>query len=113
MVCLRVQEKCRATKELITDLELMANADYFVGSSTSGVPGVVATLRLVMYKKSQVRAHASLASPGLQSPSIPTSLFWSMALPSSKSWILLDPVDFPGPCGTVVLCLRYRFNARP
>ncbi|CAL8463226.1 g2760 [Coccomyxa elongata] len=51
---LPAQEKCRATKELITDLELMANADYFVGSSTSGVPGIVATLRLVMYKKSQI-----------------------------------------------------------
>ncbi|EIE21321.1 hypothetical protein COCSUDRAFT_56544 [Coccomyxa subellipsoidea C-169] len=49
-----IQEKCRATKELIADLELMANADYFVGSSTSGVPGVVAAMRLVLYKKSQV-----------------------------------------------------------
>ncbi len=49
-----MQEKCRATKELIADLELMANADYFVGSSTSGVPGVVAAMRLVLYKKSQV-----------------------------------------------------------
>ena len=32
----------------------MANADYFVGSSTSGLPGIVATMRLVLYHKSQV-----------------------------------------------------------
>lgn len=49
-----MQEKCRATKALITDLELMANADYFVGSSTSGLPGIVATMRLLLYNKSQI-----------------------------------------------------------
>ena len=50
----RMQEKCRATKALITDLELMANAEYFVGSSTSGLPGIVATMRLLLYNKSQI-----------------------------------------------------------
>lgn len=33
---------------------MMAHADYFVGSSTSGIPHVVATLRMTVYLKSQV-----------------------------------------------------------
>jgi hypothetical protein len=49
------QERCLATKELIKDLELMANADFVVGSSTSGIPGLVATLRMILYNKQQVR----------------------------------------------------------
>lgn len=49
-----LQEKCRASKELIKDLEMMANTDFFIGSSNSGVPAVVATLRSVLYSKSQV-----------------------------------------------------------
>lgn len=36
------------------DLELMAHADYFVGSSTSGIPSVIATLRMSVYDKPQV-----------------------------------------------------------
>ncbi len=34
---------------------MMAHADYFVGSSTSGIPHIIATLRMTVYTKSQVR----------------------------------------------------------
>lgn len=98
-MCLRAQEKCRATKELITDLELMANADYFVGSSTSGVPGIVATLRLVVYKKSQVRLHICLDASNPLTPSIPDSIFWNVAL-----------VLFSAPASYWNLCSRCPIN---
>ncbi|BDA51058.1 hypothetical protein COCOBI_17-2780 [Coccomyxa sp. Obi] len=48
------EDKCDATKKLITDLELMAAADYFVGSGTSILPTIVGTLRQVLYRKPQV-----------------------------------------------------------
>ncbi|CAL8469684.1 g9225 [Coccomyxa elongata] len=51
---LPLHERCRETKQLIKDLEMMANADYFVGSSTSGIPTIIFTLRLSVYMKSQV-----------------------------------------------------------
>ena len=33
---------------------MMAHADYFVGSSTSGIPIIIATLRMTVYMKPQV-----------------------------------------------------------
>ncbi|BDA49890.1 hypothetical protein COCOBI_15-0180 [Coccomyxa sp. Obi] len=51
---LALDERCRETKQLIKDLEMMAHADYFVGSSTSGIPNIIATLRMTVYMKSQV-----------------------------------------------------------
>ncbi|BDA44737.1 hypothetical protein COCOBI_06-2150 [Coccomyxa sp. Obi] len=51
---LPLQERCKETIQLIKDLEMMAHADYFVGSSTSGIPHIIATLRMTVYLKSQV-----------------------------------------------------------
>ncbi len=38
-----MQERCKATKALIKDIELMASADYYIGSLTSGLAQVVHT----------------------------------------------------------------------
>ncbi|CAL8469526.1 g9067 [Coccomyxa elongata] len=51
---LPLQERCKETIQLIKDLEMMAHADYFVGSSTSGIPHIIAALRMTVYLKSQV-----------------------------------------------------------
>jgi 3-hydroxyacyl-CoA dehydrogenase len=51
---MQMQERCQATKDVIRDLELMAQADYFIGSSTSGIPPFVAALRIALYQKAQV-----------------------------------------------------------
>ena len=65
------QDRCRETRQLIKDMEVMAHADYFVGSSTSGIPTIIATLRMTVYLKSQVsktciilgsREHSSLGN---------------------------------------------------
>ena len=41
------------------DLELMAHADIFVGSSTSGIPSIIYALRMSVYEKSLVGGIAS------------------------------------------------------
>ena len=53
-ILLCLQERCKETIQFIKDLEMMAHADYFVGSSTSGIPHIIATLRMTVYLKSQV-----------------------------------------------------------
>ncbi len=40
---------------------MMAHADYFVGSSNSGIPNIIATLRMTVYMKSQVIISLSLS----------------------------------------------------
>lgn len=44
-------ERCAATQRLIVDIELMAQADYFVGSETSGMYHLASRLRKVIYNK--------------------------------------------------------------
>ena len=45
------QDRCKGTKDLIKDIEIMAHADYFVGSMTSGLATLIDTLRLTLYDK--------------------------------------------------------------
>ncbi|KAK9831481.1 hypothetical protein WJX81_000382 [Elliptochloris bilobata] len=42
---------CLATRSLILQLEAMGRADYFVGTTTSAIPGIVQTLRTALYGK--------------------------------------------------------------
>jgi hypothetical protein len=43
--------RCRATLQLLLDIEVMAHADYFIGSWTSGLPGLIDMLRWTIYNK--------------------------------------------------------------
>ena len=53
------------SKEFLTEMSIMAHADYFVGSSTSGIPTIIATLRMHLYKKSAISfADVSYSSLG-------------------------------------------------
>ena len=55
------QQRCAATQRLIVDLEIMAQADYFVGSRTSGLFGIVSRMRRLLYNKSAESSIAVIA----------------------------------------------------
>ncbi|KAK9827988.1 hypothetical protein WJX81_005593 [Elliptochloris bilobata] len=48
---LPLEDRCSATLHLLTDLELLAHTDYFVGSFTSGIAALVEKMRYVLYDK--------------------------------------------------------------
>ncbi len=43
--------RCRATLQLLVDIEVLAHTDFFVGSWTSGLPGLIDMLRWNLYNK--------------------------------------------------------------
>ncbi|KAK9823276.1 hypothetical protein WJX72_001530 [[Myrmecia] bisecta] len=48
---LPLEQRCAATHRLVVDLEVMAQAEYFVGSATSGMLFLVRSLRHAVYHK--------------------------------------------------------------
>lgn len=47
-------QRCTQTIQLLADMEILAHADYMVGSYNSGIPGLVEILRYALYKKSRL-----------------------------------------------------------
>ncbi|KAK9840749.1 hypothetical protein WJX81_002183 [Elliptochloris bilobata] len=45
------EERCEQSMRLLTDMEIMAHADYFVGTFNSGMPWMIDTMRHVLYGK--------------------------------------------------------------
>lgn len=49
-----ISERCTQTLQLLSDMEILAQTDYMVGSYNSGIPGIVEILRYALYGKSRL-----------------------------------------------------------
>eukprot|EP00884_Botryococcus_braunii_P010355 jgi/Botrbrau1/19320/Bobra.0073s0052.1 len=52
-ISMPLNARCDATVQVLTDIELLAHTDYFVGSYNSGMVGLIEILRFALYGKSR------------------------------------------------------------